>query len=157
MHQFLGPGTPFIKEGKIGMEKSVGKCRDFCYMKVFLPEMQNVRFLCSAPSTFSAQPLNTKNVQDDLSVQKVVFVSHLRNFPVAKFLVHDGGDIAYSGIGLSYRHASLCSLVSRYDNPVLESAISPSQGPRIWPLFSGPDHSWLPKIRNFIVEQLNKT
>jgi hypothetical protein len=66
-------------------------------MKAFLPEMQNlknVRYLCSAPSTFSAQPLNTKNaknVQDDLSVQKVVFVSHLRNFPVAKFLVHDGG------------------------------------------------------------------
>ncbi len=38
------------------------------------------------------------------------------------------GDIVDSGIGLSYRPAtSLCSLTDRYDNPIPESSISPSQ------------------------------
>jgi hypothetical protein len=30
-----------------------------------------------------------------------------------------------SGIGLSYRPASLCSLADRYDNPMPESTLSP--------------------------------
>ncbi len=41
------------------------------------------------------------------------------------------GDIIDSGMGLSYRPASLCSLAGRYDNPMSESTISPSQGLRI--------------------------
>ncbi len=41
--------------------------------------------------------------------------------PVPKFIVPD------SGIGLSYRPASLCSLAGRYDNHMPESTISPSQ------------------------------
>jgi hypothetical protein len=42
---------------------------------------------------------------------------------------------ADSGIGLSYLPASLSYLGGRYDNPIPESAISPSQGLRIWPRF----------------------
>ncbi len=44
------------------------------------------------------------------------------------------GDIADSVIGLSYRSASLCSLVvNRYDNHMPELTLSPpSQGPWIW-------------------------
>jgi hypothetical protein len=38
------------------------------------------------------------------------------------------GDIVDSGIGWSYRPASLCSLVGRYDNPMLESTL-PSRPP----------------------------
>ncbi len=53
-------------------------------------------------------------------------------WPVAKFLVHDWGDIVDSGIGLSYRPARLHRLAGRYDNPMSESTISPSQGLRIW-------------------------
>jgi hypothetical protein len=37
-----------------------------------------------------------------------------------------------SGIGLSYRPSSLCSILGRYDSPMPESTISPSQGLRIW-------------------------
>ncbi len=50
------------------------------------------------------------------------------------FLVTDlgGGD---SGIGLSYRPvARLHKLACRYDNPMPESTISSSRGPRIWAL-----------------------
>jgi hypothetical protein len=35
------------------------------------------------------------------------------------------GDMVDSGIRLSYRPASLCSLVSRYDNPMPESTLTP--------------------------------
>ncbi len=38
-----------------------------------------------------------------------------------------------TGIELLYRPASLCSLVSRYDNPMPESTISPRQGLRLCP------------------------
>jgi hypothetical protein len=51
---------------------------------------------------------------------------------VAKFLTLSGG-VVDSGIRLSLRPASLCSLADRYDNPMPESTISPSQGLRNWP------------------------
>ena len=38
------------------------------------------------------------------------------------------GDVVDSGIGLSYRSASLSSLTGRYDKPMLESTISPLSG-----------------------------
>jgi hypothetical protein len=41
--------------------------------------------------------------------------------PEAKFIVPEWGDIVDSGIGLSYRPASLCSLADRLDNPMPES------------------------------------
>jgi len=44
------------------------------------------------------------------------------------------GDIVDSGIWLSYRPASLCSLAGQYAIPMPESTMSPSQGLRIWPL-----------------------
>ncbi len=40
-------------------------------------------------------------------------------------------DVIDSGIGLSYRTASLCSLAAQYDNPIPQSTISPSQRLRI--------------------------
>ncbi len=46
---------------------------------------------------------------------------------VAKFIVHDWGDIVDSGIELSYRPASQCSLSGRYDNPMPESSLSPQR------------------------------
>jgi len=48
--------------------------------------------------------------------------------PVAKFIVPDWGDKVDSGIGVSYRPAKLHRLEGRYDNPMPESTISPSQG-----------------------------
>ncbi len=42
------------------------------------------------------------------------------------------GDTVDSGIGLSYRPAILYWLTGRYDNPMPESTISPSQGLWIW-------------------------
>jgi hypothetical protein len=45
-----------------------------------------------------------------------------------KFIVPDWGDIVGSGIGLSYRPSSLCSLAGRYDNPMPELIFPPSQG-----------------------------
>ncbi len=42
------------------------------------------------------------------------------------------GDIVDSGIGLSYRPTSLRSLAGRYNNPLPESTLSPSQGLWIW-------------------------
>jgi hypothetical protein len=48
---------------------------------------------------------------------------------VAKFIVPDWGNKVDSGIGfLSYRPARLHRLAGRYDNPMPESALSPSQG-----------------------------
>jgi hypothetical protein len=47
---------------------------------------------------------------------------------LAKFIVPERGDIVDFGIGLSYRPASLCSLAGRYDNPMLESTLSPQSG-----------------------------
>ncbi len=38
------------------------------------------------------------------------------------------GDIVDSGIGFSYRPASLCSLAGRYDNPMPESTVCPQSG-----------------------------
>ncbi len=38
------------------------------------------------------------------------------------------GDAVDSGIGMSYRPASLCSLAGRYDNPMPESTLSPQSG-----------------------------
>jgi hypothetical protein len=46
--------------------------------------------------------------------------------PVAKFIVLDGGDKV--DIGLSYRPVRLHRLAGRYNNPMTESTISPSQG-----------------------------
>jgi hypothetical protein len=46
------------------------------------------------------------------------------------------GDGAGSGVGLSYRHACLCILAGRYDNPMPEAASSPSEGLRIRLLIS---------------------
>jgi hypothetical protein len=46
--------------------------------------------------------------------------------PVAKFIVPVLGDIVDSGIGLSYRPASLCNpLAGRYNNPMPELILSP--------------------------------
>ncbi len=55
---------------------------------------------------------------------------------IAKILSPWLGDIVDSGIGLSCRPASLCSLADRYDNPMPESTISPRQGLRVWLLDS---------------------
>ena len=46
----------------------------------------------------------------------------------AKIIVLDWGDKVNSGIGLSYRPATLLRLAGRFDNPLPESTISPSQG-----------------------------
>ncbi len=57
--------------------------------------------------------------------------------PVAKFLVPDWGDIVdSSGIGL-FRPARLHRLAVRYNNPLIESTMSSSQGQGIWPLSDG--------------------
>ncbi len=51
---------------------------------------------------------------------------------VAKFVVPDWRVIVDSGMGLlSYRPARLHRLAGRYENPMPESTISPSQGLRI--------------------------
>jgi hypothetical protein len=58
-----------------------------------------------------------------------------------------GWDIVGSGIGLSYRPASLCSLAGRYGNPMPELTFPPSQG--LW-IYVASEHwmTWLsfPKI-----------
>jgi hypothetical protein len=64
-------------------------------------------------------------------------ISGLWNFflrgPDSRGQIHRPGLGGDSGIGLSYWPASLCSPVpGRYDNSILESIISPSQGLRIW-------------------------
>jgi hypothetical protein len=41
------------------------------------------------------------------------------------------GDIVDSGIGFTYRPASLCNLAGPYNYPMPESTLSPSQGLRI--------------------------
>ncbi len=46
----------------------------------------------------------------------------------AKFRVLDWGDKVNSGIGLSHQSARLHRLAGRYENPMPESTISPSQG-----------------------------
>ncbi len=48
--------------------------------------------------------------------------------PVAKFVVPEWEYIVDSGIGLSYRPASLCSLADRLDNPMPESTLSAKSG-----------------------------
>ncbi len=62
--------------------------------------------------------------------------------PEAQFVVFDWGYIVDSGLWLSYRPTSPCSLADRYDNPMPESdfCISPHSGTknfatgfRIWP------------------------
>jgi hypothetical protein len=50
----------------------------------------------------------------------------LQTNAVAKFLVPEWGDIVDSGIGMSYRPASLCSLAGRYDNRMPDSTLSPA-------------------------------
>jgi hypothetical protein len=45
---------------------------------------------------------------------------------VVEFIVPEWGDKVDSGIGLTYRSASLCSLAGRYDNPM--STASPQSG-----------------------------
>ncbi len=52
----------------------------------------------------------------------------LPSFSVAEFIVPDWGDKVNSGIRLSYLPAMLHRLAGRYDNPMPESTISPSQG-----------------------------
>ncbi len=47
---------------------------------------------------------------------------------VAEFIDPWLGDKVNSGIGLSYRTASPCSLAGRYNNPMPELAISPQSG-----------------------------
>jgi len=64
----------------------------------------------------------------------------------AKFLVPDRGDVVDSSIGLSYRPARLHMLAGRYDNPMPESTISPSQGLRIWPLDVGGVESFVSNL-----------
>ncbi len=53
------------------------------------------------------------------------------------------GNIVDSGIELLYRPANLCILVGRYDNPMPQSTISPSQGLGIWLLLSIMHKRWL--------------
>jgi hypothetical protein len=57
------------------------------------------------------------------------------------------GAVVEYGIGLSYRSASLCSLAVRYDNPLPEATISPSQGLRISLLTSPSVHLLLHPYR----------
>jgi hypothetical protein len=47
--------------------------------------------------------------------------------PVAEFIGPDWGDIVNSGKVLTYRPAMLHGLAGRYDNPMLEFTLSPSQ------------------------------
>ncbi len=63
--------------------------------------------------------------------------------PEAQFLKPDWGDIADSGIVSSYRPARLHRLAGRYENPMSESAISPSQDLRIWQQISRDPMIWL--------------
>jgi hypothetical protein len=58
----------------------------------------------------------------------------LKFFSVAKFLVPDWEVLVDSCIGLSHRPARLHRMAGRYDNPMPESTISPSEGLRIRPL-----------------------
>ncbi len=61
-----------------------------------------------------------------LSKSFIEFLEKLHGFePVAKCIVPEE-DIVDSGLGLSYRPASLCSLTGRYDNPMPESTLSPA-------------------------------
>jgi hypothetical protein len=54
---------------------------------------------------------------------------NLKRPSVAKFIITDWGIyIVDSGIWLSYRPTSLCSLAGRYDNPMPEKALSPQSG-----------------------------
>jgi hypothetical protein len=48
--------------------------------------------------------------------------------PVAEFIDPDRGDKVNFGRGLSYWPARLNGLAGRYDNPMPESTLSPSQG-----------------------------
>ncbi len=48
--------------------------------------------------------------------------------PVAKFIVPALGDTVDTGIGMSYRPASQCSLAGRYDKPLPELTLSPQSG-----------------------------
>ncbi len=66
--------------------------------------------------------------------------------PEAPFLFPDLGDDAGYGVGLSYWHVSLCSLVCRYDNPMPESTIYPNQGLRTWLL------KYLCRLQNYVQE-----
>jgi hypothetical protein len=64
-----------------------------------------------------------------LDVSKFGLWSHeLGLCSVAKFVVTRKGNIVDSGIGLSYRPASLCSLAGRYVNPMPESTLSHQSG-----------------------------
>jgi hypothetical protein len=47
---------------------------------------------------------------------------------VAEFINPDWGDKVNSGIGLSYRPARLHGLTGRYNNPMPELTLYPSQG-----------------------------
>ncbi len=47
---------------------------------------------------------------------------------MAEFIDPDWGDKVNSGIGLSYRPARPHGLAGQYENPLLESTLSPSQG-----------------------------
>ncbi len=57
------------------------------------------------------------------------FGNYRGNVRVCSSQIHSAclREIVDSCIGLSYQPASLCSLAGRYDNPMPESAISPSQ------------------------------
>jgi hypothetical protein len=48
-------------------------------------------------------------------------------FPVSEFIDPDWEDNVNSGIRLSYWPARLCGLAGRYDNPMPELTLSPSQ------------------------------
>ncbi len=50
---------------------------------------------------------------------RAIWLKHSLMAYRAQFLVPDWGDEAGSGVRLSYRPASLCSLAGRYDNPTL--------------------------------------
>ncbi len=66
------------------------------------------------------------------SVDRETAKNHLRTLIFGDMNPVVIGDTVDSGIRLSYRPASLCSLAGRYDNP--ESTLSPSQKESISPV-----------------------
>jgi hypothetical protein len=56
-----------------------------------------------------------------------MYIRYIAFGSVAEFIVPDWGDKVNYAIGLSYRPARLHRLAGRYDNPMPELTISPSQ------------------------------
>jgi hypothetical protein len=104
--------------GGVGCSVSV----DFIFEIMLGSKENSQHFLFSIKST-----LVLINLINLLIYRTTPHIPPIDAYPVAKFFVPDREDKVDSGIGLSYRAASLCSMADRYDYPMPESTISPSQ------------------------------